>query len=82
MPESRSRRKSEYTPPPAKAAVKTGNPRWLVPLMVALLLIGLAWVVVYYVSSARYPVPGFGQGNLFVGFGIILVGFFLATRWR
>ncbi|MGN6089753.1 MAG: cell division protein CrgA [Actinomycetes bacterium] len=82
MPESRSRRKSDYTPPPAKAPVKTGNPRWLVPLMVGLLLLGLVWVVVYYLTSARYPIPGIGQGNLFAGFGIILVGFFLSTRWR
>lgn len=82
MPKSRIRRKSDYTPPPGKAPVKVGSPRWLAPLMVALLILGLVWIVVYYVTGAQYPIPGISHGNLLVGFALILAGFGLATQWK
>ena len=81
MPKSRGRKKTDYTPP-SKAAVKVGSPVWLVPLMVGLLLLGLAWIIVYYVSSARLPIPGVEHWNLLIGFGLILAGFVLSTKWK
>lgn len=81
MPESRSRKKASYTPPP-KSKPKQGNPAWLVPTMVSLMLVGLLWVVVSYFVSARYPIPGIGQWNLAIGFGLMLGGFLLTMRWR
>jgi hypothetical protein len=82
MPESRVRRKSAYTPPAAKAAPPKPNPRWFVPVMVGLLLIGLVWVVVFYVSQQAYPIPKIHEWNLAIGFGIMLFGFGMTTRWR
>lgn len=83
MPLSRLRRRSPYTPPAERAPVRVGNPRWLVPLMLAFFLMGLLWIVVFYVSGAQYPVASLGNlGNLGVGFGFIIVGFALSTRWR
>lgn len=81
MPKSRIRKKSDYTAP-TKAAVKVGSPAWLVPLMVGLLVGGLAWIVVYYVSRSALPVPGLGNWNLPVGFVFILAGFVLSTKWK
>lgn len=81
MPKSPLRRKSAYTPPPTKAPVRVGSPRWLVPLMVALFVVGLAWIVVYYVTSAAYPLP-IGNWNLAAGFAFIIAGFGLSTQWR
>ena len=49
---------------------------------VTLLLLGLAWVVVFYVSESKYPIPGIGAWNLVCGFAVMLAGFGLATRWR
>jgi len=40
------------------------------------------WIVTTYLSGAQYPVPGLGNGNLLVGFSMIIVGFGLTTRWR
>lgn len=82
MPESRLRRKSSFTPPPPKSAAPKPNPRWFAPLMVILLLGGLAWVVVYYLSAAGYPIPHAGNYNLVAGFGVLLLGFGMLTRWR
>ncbi len=82
MPESRVRRKSIFTPPTAKAAGPKPNPRWFVPVMVGLLIIGLVYIVTFYISLQRYPVPNIGTWNLVIGFGILLTGFGMTTRWR
>jgi len=82
MPESRVRRKSAFTPPPAKAGARKPNARWFVPVMVGLLVIGLAWIVAYYITQSKYPVPGIQDFNLLIGFGILLTGFGMTTRWR
>ncbi|HQY34051.1 cell division protein CrgA [Actinotalea sp.] len=81
MPESRSRKKPSYVPPPASSAPKT-NPAWLVPTMIGLMVSGLLWVVVTYISQTRYPIPGIENWNLAVGFVLILAGFGLTTRWH
>jgi hypothetical protein len=82
MPESRLRRKSAFTPPPPKSSAPKPNPRWFAPLMVGLLLGGLAWVVVYYLTQAKYPIPNIDNWNLVAGFGVLLLGFGMLTRWR
>ena len=58
------------------------SPKWLAPTMVAAFLIGLFWIVVFYVTQTQYPIPGIGAWNMIVGFSFIGVGFSLATRWR
>ena len=82
MPESRIRRKSAYTPPPTRSAASAGSPPWLVPAMVTLFLIGLAWIVVYYVTQTEWPIGALGNWNMLVGFVFIIAGFVLATRWK
>lgn len=54
----------------------------VLPTMLGLFGIGLIWIVIYYVSSADYPVPAFGNYNLLVGFGFITGGFIAATKWQ
>jgi len=58
------------------------SPGWLAPVMVANFLIGLFWIVVFYVSQTTYPIPGIGAWNMIIGFSFIGVGFSLATKWR
>ncbi|WP_448630756.1 cell division protein CrgA [Cellulomonas soli] len=82
MPESKSRKKATYTPPAGKAAAPKPNPAWFVPVMLGLMLLGLAWIVVTYLSRAQYPVPGIDQWNLGIGFVLIIAGFGMTTRWR
>lgn len=82
MPESRIRRKSAYTAPAAKNTGPKQNGPLFLPIMLGLLVLGLAWIVTYYLSSAKYPIPALDNWNLVVGFGIIIAGFVMATRWR
>ena len=58
------------------------SPSWLGPVMIANFLIGLLWIVTFYVSETRYPIPGIGAWNMIVGFTFIGIGFSLATKWR
>ncbi|AZQ77568.1 MAG: cell division protein CrgA [Flaviflexus sp.] len=89
MPESR-RRKAAVQKKRAQENVEIeknrelkGSPRWWAPLMVGLMLLGLIIVVTAYVTGGNYPI-GFDNGNynLFLGFGVMLVGFLMTMGWK
>ena len=92
VPESRRRKKAAYTPPPKgksgeedeqkKVPVKIGNSRWLAPLMVAMFVIGLAWIVVWYVSPDNALMAPLAGWNVAIGFVFIGIGFVLSTTWE
>lgn len=82
MPESRARKKADYTPPPTRPAGPQTSPGWYAPVMVALLVLGLLYVVVFYVTDGKYPIDPLGPWNVVVGFAVMMVGFVMATRWR
>lgn len=84
MPKSRIRKKDDYTPPPSKqaATIKLGSRGWVAPVMLALFLLGLAWIVVYYVSDTKYPVEALHSWNIVVGFAFIAAGFGVSTQWK
>ncbi len=83
MPESKGRNKPAYTPPRTASKNTAPNPRWFVPVMLGLMVVGLLWVVTFYISGAnQYPIPALGRWNLGVGFGLMLSGFLMTTRWR
>jgi len=84
VPDSRPRKKQEYTPPARQkpAGARVGN-RWAAPLMLACWLLGLAWVSVYYVAGDRVPLMSdLGSWNILIGMGLIGFGFIFATRWE
>lgn len=82
MPESRIRRKSTYKAPTAKSTEPQQNGRLFLPIMLGLFILGLAWIVVYYLTEGKYPVTSFGNWNLVAGFGVLIAGFMMATRWK
>ena len=85
MPESKKRKKTVYTPPSPTGGVnkKGPSPVWLAPLMLTLFLIGIAWLVTFYLAGPDMPVVGsLGNSNLLIGFGFIIAGFGLSTQWR
>jgi len=77
---SKKRVKAVYKPP-RRAGKEKKNPAWLMPTMVGCFLVGVSWILVYYISQANYPLP-IGNGNLLTGFGLFIIGFFLLTRWK
>ena len=58
------------------------NPVWFLPVMLGFMIIGLAWIIVFYLSNQQWPVPALGNWNILVGFGIMFIGFLMTTRWR
>lgn len=81
MPKSRVRKKTVYTPPPRSTKAQV-SPPWLVPMMLACLIIGLAWIATFYVSGQNLPVAALHNWNLVIGFALIVAGTMLATKWR
>lgn len=72
-------RRSEPRPPQAPGRTK----RWAAPLMLTCWLLGLIWVVLYYVLQEDLWVVGeLGGWNLIIGMGLIGVGFIFATQWE
>ena len=72
-----------YTPPQQKTARKKVSPPWVAPAIVASLVLGLAWIVVYYTTQNGVPgISSIGAWNLVVGFVFIIGGVGLATTWR
>jgi Cell division protein CrgA len=84
VPESKGRKKAEYTPPPRASKSNQPSSPAFVWIMVAAFVIGLAWIVTFYVSGSNYPIPfkTTHYWNLVIGFAIVLSGFVMATRWR
>ena len=69
----------------------TASPRWYAPTMVTLMVIGLLWVVTTYLFNGLYPLPYFAKhhatdwllnGNLYIGFLIMLSGFLGLLGWK
>jgi hypothetical protein len=90
VPESRRRKKkgtARYAAPepasgPRKAA-QQASPPWFGWLLLALFLVGIAWLLTYYFSNGGIAgMQHLGGWNLAVGFGFIVVGLGLATQWK
>lgn len=87
MPESRSRKKAKNQPkPPSPAAggkAPKGGGRWVAPTMITLLIVGLLWIVVFYLAGTALPViSDLGYWNLAIGMGLILLGLITAMKWE
>ena len=93
MPKSKVRKKNDYTPAPrasSSPSVSTSaakgvapSPSWYPIVMVVVLLVGLAWIAVYYIAGDKVPViQDIGAWNFAVAFGIMMVGLVMAVRWR
>jgi Cell division protein CrgA len=65
-----------------RSAERAPNPVWFKPLMFSFMIIGLAWIIVFYVSGSSLPIPSLTNWNILIGFGIMFVGFLMTTRWR
>ena len=58
------------------------TPTWYKAVMLGLLVVGLLWLIVYYLFQGTYPVPGIGTWNIAVGLGLMMAGLIMTTRWR
>jgi hypothetical protein len=94
MPTSSSRKKSvkpsqAHQGEASHKEADAPNPAWFAPVMFGFMLLGLIWIITYYVTGAQYPLGSavsgalnIGNWNIAVGFGIAMVGFVMSTRWK
>lgn len=69
------------------SAEEAPNPVWFKPVMFGFMLLGLIWIITYYVTSAQFPLGAatpwnLENWNILIGFGISMVGFMMSTRWK
>jgi hypothetical protein len=93
VPKSKVRKKSD-TPTLAQATASSAaakqlapSPRWYPIVMLVVMLIGLGWLVTYYMTSAgtspHIPIMADLHGwNFLVGFGFLIGGLGMAVKWR
>jgi cell division protein CrgA len=89
VPKSKVRKKTSYTPSPATVSGSVAgkavrpSPTWYPIVMAAFLIIGLAYIVVYYMAAESIPfMNSLGSWNFAVGFGFLVIGLGMAVRWR
>ncbi|MHA7240627.1 cell division protein CrgA [Arthrobacter sp. TMS1-12-1] len=82
MPESKPRKRARAAVPAVTSSQPKPNPAWYKPVMFGLMIIGLLWIITFYISESRFPVEAWGSWNILAGFGIAIVGFLMTTRWR
>lgn len=67
---------------PARNSEAVPNPVWFKPIMFGFMLVGLVWILTYYVSAGLFPIATIGAVNIVIGFALMFVGFLMTTRWR
>ena len=82
MPESKPRKRPARTVETAAKEQYKPNPVWFKPVMFGLMIIGLLWIITFYITSGQYPVAAWESWNIVAGFGIAIAGFLMTTRWR
>jgi hypothetical protein len=78
MPKSRSKRR-RYQPPPRPKPKP--SPSWVGPTIVVCLLLGLVYILLFYMQLLPSFIDDLGNINLAIGFLPLIVGLLLATRW-
>jgi hypothetical protein len=85
VPESSSRNKKSSEKKPVEKTpkkVRTTSRVWVAPAMLGSWILGLAWLVVFYVAGNDIPgMRDLGNWNMLIGMGLIAVGFIVSTQW-
>ncbi|MBA3691111.1 MAG: cell division protein CrgA [Actinobacteria bacterium] len=84
MPKSKSRSKREgqrYQLEPARKQARKSSPGWYGPVVLGVMALGVIVILLNYVGKVPGS-TGTESGYLFLGLGLILVGFVGSTFWR
>lgn len=96
MPESKTRKAADEKRKQKKAqdlaanrdakqrrTIMPGQRAWVPPLFITVGLLGVAWLIVYYIAGNKVPVmSGLGNWNILIAMGLIAAAFSLATLWK
>lgn len=60
-----------------------GTPVWYKTIMFGLMLLGLAWIVVFYLAGGSIPLMvKLEAWNYAIGFGLFVIGLLMTMGWR
>ena len=60
-----------------------GERAWVPPLFIAVGLLGVAWLVVFYIAGYLIPfMAAIGQWNILIGMGLLAAAFAISTLWK
>jgi len=66
-----------------RRTIMPGQRAWVPPLFITVGLIGVAWLVVYYIAGNKVPyMQNLGNWNILIAMGLIAAAFSLATLWK
>lgn len=66
-----------------RRTIMPGQRAWVPPLFITVGLLGVAWLVVYYIAGSKVPVMNsWGNWNILIAMGLIAAAFSLATLWK
>lgn len=95
MPESRTRksaeakqklkaqRESQPKPVKSKKVRAPSSRRWVPPTFITVGLLGVAWLIVYYVAGQQVPyMRDLQNWNILIGMGGMAAAFGIATLWK
>jgi hypothetical protein len=90
VPESRIRRaaeekqrvKARQTTKQKKVKAPASR-RWVPPTFISVGLLGVLWLIVYYVAGQTIPfMSDLGNWNILIGMGLMAAAFGIATLWK
>ncbi|BCT74316.1 hypothetical protein SCMU_01580 [Sinomonas cyclohexanicum] len=58
------------------------TPQWYKYVMFGLMVVGLLWIITFYVTQGLFPLPELGNWNIMIGFAVAITGFLMTLRWR
>ncbi len=95
MPESKTRKaavekkrqkkssEDKPKPTPTKRIKAPSSRRWVPPTFITVGLLGVAWLIVYYVAGQNIPIMSeLGNWNILIGMGGLAGAFVIATLWK
>ena len=57
--------------------------RWVPPTFITVGLLGVAWLVTYYIAGSYIPqMAALGNWNMLIGMGMLAAAFIIATLWE
>jgi hypothetical protein len=67
----------------ARAHVAAPSSPLYIGIMLGLMVLGLVWLVVYYLWGSNIPLmSSLGNWNFAVGFALMIAGLLMTMRWR
>ena len=67
----------------ARRVAGPGSRRWVPPTFITVGLLGVAWLIVFYIAGAQIPfMAALGNWNILIGMGGMAAAFGIATLWK